>query len=68
MKDPKFKKVNADKYRYVSDNCLNWVNKYCNNGTASLKGLRGTYSFKDAYIVLCKNVYMSVPQEVFEAL
>lgn len=68
MKDAKFKKVESNKYSLLSENCKDWVNKYCNNGTASLKGLRGCYSWKDAYIVLCKNVYMSISRDLFKTL
>ncbi len=67
MKDVKFKNVSSDKYNILRDNCINWCNKYCNNGTASLKGLRQCYDWKDAYIVLYKNVYMVVPADVYNS-
>lgn len=65
MKDAKFKKVDSCKYQELRSICTNWVNKHCNNGTASLTGLRSCYSWKDAYIVLCDNVYMSIPYDTF---
>lgn len=65
MKDNKFKKVDSSKYHALRSICVNWCNKHCNNGTASLKGLRQCYSWKDAYIVLCDNVYMSIPYDTF---
>jgi len=68
MKDNKFKNVSSDNYSFLSKNNTHWCNKYCNNGTASLKGLRQCYDWKDAYIVLCKNVYMTITKEIFETL
>ena len=68
MKHSKFKKVTSDKYSLLVNNCIHWCNKYCNNGTASLKGLRQCYDWKNSYIVLCKNVYMTVPFEIFNSL
>lgn len=68
MRDTKYKMVNSSMYQNIVKHCTNWVNKYCNNGVASIKGLRQTYSFKDAYIILCKNVFMAVPYEYFQSL
>ena len=65
MKDIKFKKVSSENYKLLRENCVHWCIKYCNNGTASLKGLRQCYEWKDSFIVLCKNVYMTVPYEIF---
>lgn len=65
MKDNKFKKVSADNYQSLRSVCSDWCNKYCNNGTASLSGLRRCYEWKDAYIVLCSNVYMTIPYDTF---
>lgn len=65
MKDIKFKKVSSENYKLLRENCVHWCNKYCNNGTASLKGLRQCHEWKDSFIVLCKNVYMTVPYEIF---
>jgi hypothetical protein len=65
MKDTKFKKVDSSKYQLLRSICINWNNKYCNNGTATLSGLRQSYSWKDAYIILCNNVYMSIPYDIF---
>ena len=68
MKDNKFKNVSSNNYKYIRENSINWCNKYCNNGTASLKGLRQCYGWTDACIILCDNVYMTVPKEIFETL
>lgn len=68
MRDLKFKKAASRNYVYVRENAINWVHKYCNNGTASLCGLRQCYSWKDAYIVLCKNTYFAVPEEIFNQI
>lgn len=68
MKDLKFKKVDSSRYCLLKSVCIHWCNKYCNNGIAKLEGLRTCYSWKDAYIVLCKNVYMTVPYETFVTL
>lgn len=68
MKDIKFKKLSSDKYNIVRESCTNWNNKNCNNGMVSIKGLRQCYSWKDAYIVLCNNVYMAIPFELFQTV
>ena len=65
-KDKKFKKATSDCYKYLRRTCFGWCNKYCNNGVASLEGLRQCYGWQDAYIILCNNTYIAVPKEVFE--
>lgn len=68
MKDNQFKSVSSNRYKELRAICINWCNKYCNNGTASLNGLRHCFSWKNACIVLCDNVYMSIPSDVFYSL
>ena len=40
MRDTKYKMVNSSMYQDIVKHRTNWVNKYCNNGVASIKGLR----------------------------
>jgi hypothetical protein len=61
----KFKKTSDNNYYFLRENCTHWCNKYCNNGAVSLKGLRKCFDWKNSYIVLCKNVFMIVPYEIF---
>lgn len=70
MKDNenKFKKVDSNNYQSLINVCSHWCKKYCNNGTASLSGLRQCCEWKDAYIVLCNNVYMTIPHDTFIAI
>lgn len=68
MKDKKFKKVSDSYYSKLRLHAIRWVNKCCNNGIATLKGIRQCYGWKDAYIVLCHGTYMSVPKTVFEKI
>lgn len=65
-KDRKFKKAANNYYQYLRSVCFGWCNKYCNNGHASLKGLRKCYNWRDAYIIFCNNTYIAVPKDVFD--
>lgn len=68
MKECKFKKAPSYMYTDLIAKCKDWCLKYCNNGTATLKGLRGIYEWREAYIVFCDNTYMTVSKEVFELI
>lgn len=68
MKDLKFKKCGNEYYSMLRECATNWVNKHCNNGTATLKGLRLCYDWKEAFIVLCKGTYMAVPETMFNSV
>lgn len=64
----RFKQCTAEHYSELREKATAWVNKRCNNGNTTLEGLRQCYEWRDAYIVLCKGTYMSVPKSVFNTI